>query len=319
MHVLLFLLILVLVLPLHAKETLILSHNQDRSTAAHKAMDYMAKHLYDATNGDVTIKIYPNSQLGNQRESMELMLLGAIDMVKSNAADLESFAPAYGAFNLPYLFNNSVHYQKTTDGEIGQQILLASEKKGFIGLTYYDAGARSFYTNKIIKTPADLAGLKIRVQPSASAIKMVTLLGALPTPLSYSELYTALQQSVVDGAENNIMALTKARHGEVSKIYTLDEHTMIPDVILMSSRSLNKLTNQQQSQLKAAAKASSIYMRKLWAMDVLKEEKKAKSMGVTFNQVDKKLFKKAVKPMHDTALQHPIIGSYIKEIKQLAE
>ena len=226
-----------------AKTVLKLSHNNDKTHPVHISMQYMADEVKKLTNGEVVIRIYPNSQLGTQRESMELLQSGSLDMAKSNASEMEAFEPAYGAFNLPYLFKDRDHYYRAlADKDVGQKILEASKNKGFIGLTYYDGGARSFYANKPIKTPADLKGLKIRVQPSPTAVEMIKLMGASPTPLAYGELYTALQQKVVDGAENNETALTLARHGEVAKFFSEDQHTMIPDVLLISTKSWNKLT-----------------------------------------------------------------------------
>lgn len=237
-----------------AKTTLKISHNNDKTHPVHLSMQHMADEVKQLTNGEVVIRIYPNSQLGSQRESMELLQAGSLDMAKSNASEMEAFEISYGAFNLPYLFQDREHYYRVlADQEVGQKILQNSKDKGFIGLTYYDGGARSFYANKPIKSPEDLKGMKIRVQPSPTAVEMIKLMGASPTPLAYGELYTALQQKVVDGAENNETALTLARHGEVAKYFSEDEHTMIPDVLLISLKSWNKLTPEQQKILKQAA------------------------------------------------------------------
>ncbi len=301
-----------------AATTLKLSHNHPRDHAVHKAMDYMAKEVKKLTDGEVRIRIYPDAQLGTQRESMELMQNGALDMVKSNAAELEAFSPAYSAFNLPYLFRDKAHYYAVTSGEVGKEILNSSENSGFIGVTYYDAGARSFYTSKPIKTPQDLKGLKVRVQPSPSAIAMVKALGGNPTPLAYGELYTALQQGVVDAAENNIPSFSLSRHSEVSKFYSMDEHTMVPDVLVISTKTYNALTTEQQESLLKAAKDSSEYMKKLWAESEAKERKKAEKMGVTFVEPDKTAFVEAVQPMYsDIASSNPELSKLIGKIKSV--
>ncbi len=292
-----------------------LSHNQDRTTAVHKAMEHMAEHVYEATQGEVLVRIYPNGQLGSQRESMELMQFGAIDMVKSNASELESFSPAFGAFNLPYLFADRSHYYRVLDSDLGDEILLSSKPRGFVGLTYYDGGSRSFYASKPITSPSDLAGMKIRVQPSPSAIRMIQLMGGSPTPLSYGELYTALHQGVVDGAENSEMALTRARHGEVAKVYSRDEHTMVPDVLVISTRSLERLTTPQRAALQSAAKSSMLYMKTLWEDEVQQARSSAEKMGVSFVEVDKGAFVEAVKPMHNEALNNPDISPYLIRIQ----
>ncbi len=300
--------------------TLKLSHNQNRTHPVHKSMMYFAKKVKEYTHDQVRIRIYPNGQLGTQRESMELMQNGALDMVKSNASELESFEPAYGAFNVPYLFHNRDHFYRVLQSKVGEDILNSSIDKGFIGITYYDAGARSFYANKAINTPADLKGMKIRVQPSPTAVQMIKLMGGSPTPLAYGELYTALQQGVVDGAENNPTALTTSRHGEVAKVFSMDEHTMIPDVLVMSTKSWNKLNKDQQAAVKKAARESMLYHKKLWAEMTKKSMDKAKSaMGVKFVKVNKQSFIDAVKPMHDEALNNPAIASYVKAIDALAK
>ncbi len=299
-----------------AATTLKLSHNHPRDHAVHKAMDYMAKEVKQLTNGEVKIRIYPDAQLGTQRESMELMQNGALDMVKSNAAELEAFAADYSAFNLPYLFRDQQHYYDVQQGEIGEEILASSAKSGFVGLTYYDAGARSFYTSKPIKTPADLKGLKIRVQPSPSAINMVKALGGNPTPLAYGELYTALQQGVVDAAENNIPSFSLSRHSEVSKYFSLDQHTMVPDVLVVSTKSLEKLTDDQKKALKTAALKSSELMKKLWAESETKERTKAEKMGVTFVQPDKDSFVAAVQPIYaELKNSNPELNTLVERIK----
>ncbi|WGE57396.1 TRAP transporter substrate-binding protein [Actinobacillus equuli] len=299
-----------------AKTTLKLSHNNDKTHPVHISMQNMADEVKKLTNGEVVIRIYPNSQLGNQRESMELIQSGSLDMAKSNASELEAFEPVYGAFNVPYLFKDSEHYYKVLkDPEIGGKILESTKGKGFIGLTYYDAGSRSFYASKPIKTPADLKGLKVRVQPSPSALEMVKLMGASPTPLAFGELYTALQQGVVDAAENNPTALTLMRHGEVSKFFSEDEHTIIPDVLLISEKSWAKLTPEQQTTVKQAADNSMMSHKELWSKMTAEEVKKAKeTLGVEFVKVDKQPFVDAVKPMHDKALADTVIGPFVKKI-----
>lgn len=302
-----------------AKVTLKLSHNNDKTHPVHISMQKFADDVKKQTEGEVVIRIYPNSQLGTQRESMELLQSGSLDMAKSNASELEAFEAAYGAFNVPYLFKDTDHYYRVLqDPEVGQKILDITKGKGFIGLTYYDAGSRSFYAKKPIKTPEDLKGLKVRVQPSPSALDMVRFMGASPTPLAFGELYTALQQGVVDAAENNPTALTLMRHGEVTKFYSEDEHTIIPDVLVIGEKSWAKLTTEQQVVVKKAANDSMMSHKTLWAEMTEKEIQAAKDkMGVEFIKVDKQPFVDAVKPMHDKALHNPVIGAYVKRIDEL--
>ncbi|PYF84346.1 MULTISPECIES: TRAP transporter substrate-binding protein [Marinomonas] len=299
-------------------QTLKLSHNGDTKSPVHKALKFFADEVKEKTDGDLKVRVYPNGQLGTQRESLELLQSGALDMAKSNASELESFDPGYGAFNIPYIFRDREHFYRALESEdIGQKILRSSEKYGFVGVAYFDAGSRNFYTTKPVRTPADLKGMKIRVQPSPSAIKMMELMGASPTPLPFGELYTALQQRVVDGAENNIGAVTTYRHGEVAKYYTEDEHAMIPDVLVISASTWEGLSDDNKAAVIAAGKDATAFMKTLWAEYTVEELKKAEKMGVEVLQADKDAFIKAVAPMHEAAAENPAISSYVKAIKAL--
>ena len=301
-------------------KTLRLNHNNPEDHPLHKSMEYMAERVEELTNGDLKIRIFANAQLGTQRESMELMQNGALDMARSNASELEAFEESYGALNLPYIFTSADHYFDVLSSDVGDDILAASADKGFIGLTYYIEGARSFYANKEINSPADLQGMKIRVQPSPSAIRMVELLGGNPTPIAWGELYSALQQGVVDGAENNPMALTSARHGEVSKVYSDDGHTMIPSVVMISTQSWEGLSADEQAALRTAAKDSMVFHRTQWDAMVAEAIEQAKSeLGVKFVEVEKGPFIEAVLPMHEeAAAKSDKVADLIDRIKAMA-
>ncbi|WP_417767464.1 TRAP transporter substrate-binding protein [Stappia sp.] len=301
--------------------TLKLNHNNPEDHPLHKSMEFMAERVNELTNGDVKIRVYANAQLGNQRESMELMQNGTLDMARSNASELEAFEESYSALNLPFIFADEEHYYKVLSGEIGDDILTSSRDKGFIGVAYYVEGARSFYANKEIRTPADLEGMKIRVQPSPSAIRMVELLGGSPTPIAWGELYSALQQGVVDGAENNPLALTSARHGEVAKVYSNNEHTMIPSVVMISTQTWDALSEDQQKALKQAASESMDFHRKNWNEQVAEGiELAKKELGVTFVDVEKGPFVEKVLPMHEeAAAKSERVADLIKRIKAAAE
>lgn len=305
-----------------AQTVLKLSHNQSTDVPVHKAMKIFADKVKEYTNGEVKVRLYPNAQLGTQRESVELVQSGGLALAKTNAAELEAFEPLYGVYNLPYIFTGSDHYYDVLNSDIGEEVLGASGDKGFVGITYYDGGSRSFYANKPIRTPDDLKGMKIRVQPSPSAVKMVELLGASPTPIAYGELYTALQQGVVDGAENNESALTNSRHGEVAKVYSRDEHTMIPDVLVMSKKIWDDLTPDQQKAIKKAGKESMMAQKDLWKENISKAITKAKTdLKVEFvEDVDKAAFAEKVLPMHDEAAKSSEkAADLIKRIKAKAK
>ncbi|WP_413207637.1 TRAP transporter substrate-binding protein [Rhodospirillum sp. A1_3_36] len=301
--------------------TLRLNHNNPEDHPVHKAAVFMGKRLEELTNGDLKIRVYANAQLGTQRESMEMVQNGLLDMARSNASELEAFEESYSALNLPYIFKNEQHYYDVLSGDIGADILASSKDKGFIGVAFYVEGARSFYANKEIKSPADLKGMKIRVQPSPSAIRMVELLGGIPTPIAYGELYSALQLGVVDGAENNPLALTTSRHGEVAKVYSNDQHTMIPSVVMISTQTWDSLSEEEQKALMQAGRESMDYARKLWnEQEALGIEQAKKELGVKFIEVDKGPFVEAVLPMHEeAAAKSPRVADLIKRIKALDE
>uniref|UniRef100_UPI00186624F4 TRAP transporter substrate-binding protein n=1 Tax=Microbulbifer hainanensis TaxID=2735675 RepID=UPI00186624F4 len=213
-----------------------LAHTLDQQHSVHRAMVFMDKRLRELSGNTMRIDIYPGGQLGSERELIELLQIGSLAMTKVSASPMEGFVPELKVFNLPYVFRDKDHYWKVLQSDVGHRLLLAGESARLRGLGYYDAGSRSFYANdKPIRTPADLNGLKIRVQNSQTAIKMVNTLGGAATPVSWGELYTALQQGVVNGAENNPPSFYLSKHYEVSKYYTLDEHTYVPDMLLIST------------------------------------------------------------------------------------
>ncbi|MDP8170680.1 TRAP transporter substrate-binding protein [Pasteurella skyensis] len=302
----------------NASTTLKLSHNQNRAHPVHKALNLLAKRTKELSDGELKIRVYPDAQLGTQRESLELVQKGVLALAKSNAAELEAFSKPYGVYNLPYLFNDKAHYHKVMESKVGQDILSSSEKNGFIGLAYLDAGSRNFYTNKAINSPKDLKGLKVRVQPSPTAVNMVKFLGGNPTPLAYGELYTALQQGVVDAAENNIPSFTLSRHSEVAKVFSEDQHTMVPDVLVISTKVWNGLSEKEQKILKQAANEATLKMRDLWVESENKQRESAIKQGVKFVSVDKEPFKKAVEPMYQELQKNdPKTYKIVEEVRKI--
>ena len=277
-----------------------LSHGLDIVHPVHKAMEHMSKRLRELSGGKMTIDIYPSEQLGSERESIEMVQLGSIDITKTSAAVLESFEPSYSVYSLPYLFRDAEHAWKAFLGPVGKEILLSGSKVGLRGLCYYDSGSRSFYTkDKPVKHPDDLVGLKIRVQKSYMAVKTIQILGGSPTPIDWGELYTSLQQGVVDGAENNEPSFYTSHHYEVCPYYYLDEHTTIPDVLLMSQVVWDQLTDQQQKMVQQAADESMVFQRKIWEEMVKESLAAVKEAGVEVGHPDKEPFMKKVQPLYD--------------------
>ncbi len=299
------------------KRTIKLAHGLDVNHSVHKAMVKMAEDLEERSGGKMGIEIYPSQQLGTERECLELLQIGSLGMTKVSAGVMENFAPKMKVFGLPFLFRDRQHSFNVLDGSVGKKLLDEGENFLLKGLAYYDAGSRSFYTkDKPINSPDDLKGQKVRVMESVTAMNMVRSLGGSPTPISWGELYTSLQQGVVDGAENNPPSFYLSRHYEVCKYYTLDEHTVLPDVLIIGTPVWNKLSDQEKEWLQEAVNASVSHQRKLWAEaenEALEEVKKA---GVKIIRPNKKLFSDKVKDLYDAYKDNKEVYSLIKEIQE---
>ena len=296
-----------------------LGHALDVSHPVHKAMVYMGERLTEKSDSTMRIDIYPSQQLGTERETLELLQIGSLGLTKVSSSVLEGFVPEFQVFGLPYLFRDEAHRFAVWDGEIGNYILGSSERFGLMGLTYYDAGTRSFYTkDRPVKTPDDLNGLKIRVQESPVATQMVAALGGSPTPIAWGELYSALQQGIVDGAENNPPSFFLSRHYEVCRYFTLDEHTAVPDVVLVSTVLWNNLTQEQQAWLREAAIESAEYQRGLWAASVEESLAALREAGVEIVEPDKAPFSEKVTPMYDTYRGNAVVYDLIQRIQASA-
>ena len=208
------------------------AHGQNEDHPQHKAMLEFEKYVEEKTNGAVDVQIFPNELLGATAQAVELSQTGAVDLVIAGLGTLEAFNDCYTVLNLPYIMDSTEHYHEVmNDEEIIKPVYESTKDSGFVGLTWFDAGVRNIYTTKkAIMKPEDLKGLKIRDQTSPTNVKMLEALGASPTPMSFGEVYTGLQQSVIDGAENNELALINNKHGEVAKHYSYNMHAMLPDI-----------------------------------------------------------------------------------------
>jgi tripartite ATP-independent transporter DctP family solute receptor len=275
-----------------------LAHALDTNHSVHKGMVHMAERLGEYSGGQMRIDIYPSGQLGAERETVELLQIGSLAMTKVSTAPLEAFVPAMKVFSIPYLFNDRDHYFRVLDSEIGKSLLESTEVTRVRGLGYYDSGSRSFYTkDRPINSPADLEGLKIRVMQSQTAVQMISALGGSPTPISFGEIYTALQQGVVDGAENNAPSFYLSGHYETAKYYSLDEHTAVPDILLISTHIWYSLDNQQQAWLQAAVDDSVAFQRELWKQSTEEALAAVREAGVEIVYPDKAPFQAAVADM----------------------
>lgn len=297
-------------------KTLKLAHGLPIDHPVHKAMVFMADRCNEISGGELQIQIYAGGQLGSEQQCVELLQIGSLAITKVSAAVMESFTDDYKVLGLPYIFRDQEHGFKVLDGEIGKELLLSTENKWLRGLCFYDAGSRSFYTiDKPIKHPDDLKGMKIRVMKSKTAMDMVQSLGGSPTPISWGELYTALQSGVVDGAENNPPSFYTSHHYEVCKYYSLDEHTSVPDVLIISQHIWNDLTEEEKGWMQQAADDSVPVQRKLWAESVKESLEEVEKAGVTIYRPDKAPYLEKVKDVYESYRDQEVIYSYIKRIQ----
>lgn len=283
-----------------------------------QAVIHMGKLVSERTGGKYDVKVFPQSALGSEKDTVEQTKLGALDMVRVNTAVFTAIAPETLVPSLPFLFKSKDHMRRVLDGPIGDEILAALEPQGFIGLAFYDSGSRSIYTpGKPIKSVADMKGLKVRVQQSDMWVSLMQALGANATPLPYAEVYTALKTGVVDAAENNWPSYDTSRHFEVAKFYSLTEHSMAPELLVFSKRVWDGLSADERKIIKQAAKESVPHMRKLWDEQEEKSRKLVEAAGVTIvSDVNKQSFADAVKPVYDKFASDPKLKSLISRIQQ---
>lgn len=292
-----------------------LAHALDQGHSVHVAMQRVADLVNEASGGRLRIQIYPSEQLGSERETLELVQIGSVGMTKVSAAALEQFSSDYKVFGVPYLFRDRNHQLAVLDGEVGKEILRSGQDKFLLGLAYYDSGSRNFYTKTKVERPADLEGLKIRVMNSKTAISMVDGLGAAATPLALGELYTALQQGVVDGAENNLPSFHRLRHYEVCRYYVLDAHTAVPDVMVIGASLYASLSAQERRWLDQAVEASVVYQRQLWAASERESLAAIRKAGVRVVEPDLEAFQRAGERLQSEFRDDPALASLMDRVR----
>lgn len=297
-----------------------LAHGLDPTHPVHQAMEFLAERASEKSGGTMRVDIYPSEQLGTERQALELLQIGSLGMTKVSAAVLENFAAPFKVLSLPYIFRSDAHKWAVLEGPIGHEMLEMAASFRLRGLCFYDAGSRSFYTkDRPILTPSDLAGLKIRTQESATATRMVSLLGGSATPIAWGELYTALQQGVVDGAENNPPSFYLSRHYEVARYYSLNEHTAVPDVLLVSTVVWDDLTAQQQQWLQEAANESAQLEKSLWQEATEQALTAVQNDGVQVLRPDKTPFAEKLAPMYEDYRDEPAVYTLIQRIRAVVD
>ena len=293
-----------------------LSENQPPSNPVTQAMYKFADLVKEKSNGKMIIDVYPSRQLGSETESIEQIQLDLIDFIRVNSVTLGQTASEVGVFTLPYIFKDRNHKYKVLDGYIGQAVSKDLEKYNMLNLGYLEAGTRNFYTHKPVTSIKGLKGMKIRVQPSDIPLAMVKMIGAVPTPMNYGEVYSSLQTGVIDGAENDFVSYSTSSHYEVAKNYILDGHLSPPALILMSKKTFDKLSLENQRIIVEAAEEAAIWQREAMFDFEKESEKKVRAAGSKIIEVDKKPFQKAVEGIYE---KYPEYEDRINRIKNIAD
>ena len=270
------------------KRIIRISHAQSETHPEHLGLLKFKEYVEANLGNKYEVQIFPNELLGSAQKAIELTQTGAIDFVVAGTANLETFADVYEIFSMPYLFTSEEAYHAVmNDTDYMENVYGSTDEAGFRVMTWYNAGTRNFYATTPIYTPDDLKGLKIRVQQSPASVKMVQAFGAAATPLSFGDVYTAIQQHVIDGAENNELALTNNKHGEVAKYFSYTKHQMVPDMLVGNLKFLNSLSDEELAVFKEATRLSTEEELSCWDDQVEEAKQIAENdMGVTFIDVD---------------------------------
>lgn len=286
------------------KRIIRVSHAQSETHPEHLGLLAFKEHIEEKLGDKYEVQIFPNEILGSAQKAIELTQTGAIDFVVAGTANLETFASVYEIFSMPYLFDSEDVYKSVMQNtEYMESVYESTDEAGFRVVTWYNAGIRNFYAKTPIKTPADLKGKKIRVQQSPASVAMVNAFKAAAAPMGFGEVYTAIQQGVIDGAENNELALTNNKHGEVAKYYSYNKHQMVPDMLVGNLKFLNSLSDEEYQIFKEAAALSTEVEMKEWDKSIEEAKRIAsEDMGVEFIDVDVEAFKEVVLPLHENML-----------------
>ena len=282
-----------------------------------EAVEYMGELLSAWTNGRMGIEMFAGRQLGEERDTIEQTIVGVIDINRVNLAPLNGIVPETAIPALPFIFRSTEHMRTVMDGEIGQEIMAAMEEHGLVGLAYYDSGARSFYNSvRPITSPADMEGLRIRVQNSDLFVATMEALGANATPMEFGQVYEALANGVIDGAENNWPSYESTRHFEVANHYTLNQHSLSPEVLVMSKATWDGLSESDRQLVRKAAALSVPFMRELWDARVEASRAIVEANGnEIIYEVDKQPFIDAMAPVYERFAGTPELADLVERIQ----
>ena len=290
------------------------THNaDDYPTVA--AVKYMSTLLEQKSGGKHKIKVFNKQALGSEKETIDQVKIGALDFTRVNVGPMNGICPLTQVPTMPFLFSSIAHMRKSLDGPVGDEILKSCEAVGFVGLAFYDSGARSIYAKKAIKTVADAKGLKIRVQQSDLWVALVSAMGANATPMPYGEVYTGLKTGLIDAAENNIPSFDTAKHVEAVKVYSKTEHSMAPEILVMSKVIYDKLPKAEQDMIRAAAKESVAFERQKWDEQEAKSLANVKAAGAEIVEVDKASFQAVMGPVYEKFMVTPDMKRLVKAVQ----
>lgn len=297
-----------------------ISHGQPIDHPVQTALLEFKKYVEENTDNRYKILVYPNALLGSSKNALELCQTGALEFVVCSASNMETFNSIYSIFSVPYLFNNVEAYHATmADRSVIDPIYNSTENEGLVSVAWFDAGTRNFYTQVPVRTVEDVKGMKIRVQPSPTNVAMMDAFGAGAVPMAFSEVYTALQNKTIDGAENNEMALTTVKHGEVVKYYNYNMHQMVPDLLVANLDFMNKLDEHDKKVFEDAVKIAEKIEQEEWIRQTEEAKQIAKDeMHIEFIDSDVLSFKEKVLPLHKSITEkNPALKEIYDRIEEI--
>ena len=289
-------------------------HNSDDYPTV-AAVKHMSQYLEQKSGGKYKIKVFNKGALGTEKETIDQVKIGALEMTRVNISPMNAVCAKTQVPTMPFLFSSIEHMRKSLDGPVGEEILKSCEDQGFVGLAFYDSGARSLYAKRPIKTVADVKGMKVRVQQSDLWVALVGAMGGNATPMPFGEVYTGLKTGLIDAAENNIPSYDSVKHYESAKYYSRTEHSMAPEMLLMSKIVWDKLPKAEQDMVRAAAKESVAFQRKKWDEQEAKSLAAVKAGGAEIIDVDKKSFQAVMGPVYDKFMTTLDLKRLVKTIQ----
>ncbi len=305
-----------LALPAAAQTVLRSSDTHPDGYPTVEAVKYFGELLEERTEGRYSVEVYHSSQLGEERDTIEQVRAGVIELLRVSMAPFNGTVPETIVPALPYLFRDEDHMRTVMDGEIGDRIKAAFEPAGLVALAFYDSGSRSFYNSvRPIRTVEDMAGLKFRVIQSDIFVDMTTALGANATPMPYGEVYSSIETGVIDGAENNFPSYETSRHVEVAKYFSLDQHTILPEVFVMNKAAFDALTPEDQEIFRQAALDSVARQRELWEAKTEESRAAVEALGAEINEVEKQGFIDAMGPVYERHVNTDVLRQLVEDIR----